>query len=225
MPRIASILLAGGSGSRFSSGQDKLQVLLHDQPVIHYSAQAAFNHPWVNQCVVVCPADRQVVYWPLIKTACLLPPQWALAGDTRQASVWAALQQLKPDIDWVLIHDAARPLACPDQVNAFVAQFNGRGGSAFAHPVVDTLKQRQPDGQWLTLPRDTLWATETPQLFDKATLVQAYKTIKAAVTDDLQLLELAGLGPVQLWHHSQPNHKITHLKDVPLLQQFINPNH
>ena len=218
MPRIACILLAGGSGSRFSYADDKLMVNLKGQSVITHSACALFNHAWVSQRVLVCPPDRQAQYLPLLGH----PTEWAPAGETRQASVRSGLQLLEKDIDWVLVHDAARPLAKPQQVDAFVAQFNGQGGSAFAHPAIDTIRQQQPDGDWLTLPRSTLWVTETPQIFVTLALVQAHQSVKESVTDDLQLLELAGLGPVQLWHHRLPNHKITHRHDVPLLEQFID---
>jgi 2-C-methyl-D-erythritol 4-phosphate cytidylyltransferase len=228
--RIAAIVVAGGSSRRFSEGADtnpdKLLALIQGIPVLRYSVQAAFGVDHMAQCIIVCPPDKQAHYQPITHGITHLPIHWANSGSSRRFSVKSGLGLLNPDINWVLVHDAARPMMSTDTLNQFIQAFSGQGGSTLAHPVVDTIKQQTHNGQWQTLPRETLWAVETPQLFEKTALVQAHQSVPedTPVTDDIQLLELAGISPITLWANPTPNVKITFPSDRTFVDAWMSQN-
>jgi 2-C-methyl-D-erythritol 4-phosphate cytidylyltransferase len=226
---ITAILVAGGSGQRFSATVDKLLVPVHPpatETVLYHSAHALACVSDITQLVVVCRATCQAQYATWVEASCAeanrqrrqkgnhpITLSWTKAGTTRRGSVWAGLQSLNPvDNDhWVLIHDAARPFIQPSVITAMLHAYTGQGALTLAHRVTDTIKQQAPDGQVITLPREQLWAVETPQLFKATDLLKAHQTVEqnTPVTDDCQLLELAGLGHTQFFEHTTVNTKIT----------------
>jgi 2-C-methyl-D-erythritol 4-phosphate cytidylyltransferase len=119
-------------------------------------------------------------------------------GATRQESVLAALRALPPEVDVVLVHDAARPLAPVSLINAVAAAvIAGAPAVVPGLPVDDTVKRVGPTGLVLeTPPRETLRAIQTPQGFQRAVLERAHvlagQPAGAGVTDDAGLVELLG---------------------------------
>ena len=117
-------------------------------------------------------------------------------GSTRQESVLAALRALPPEVDVVLVHDAARPLAPVSLINAVAAAvLAGAPAVIPGLPVHDTVKRVDPTGLVLeTPPRETLRAIQTPQGFRRSVLERAHAgvTPDAIVTDDAGLVELLG---------------------------------
>jgi 2-C-methyl-D-erythritol 4-phosphate cytidylyltransferase len=226
-PTLGAILLAGGSGTRFNPSQNKLLALLNGKPVLHYSLNAMAQVPAITHWVVVCHPQAMVHYQPLIQAltsptlpACMVVP----GGETRRHSVANGLAALPTQTDWVLIHDAARPLITSHSITQLLQQFNGQGGCSLAAPVTDTIKQQHPaTGQLTTLDRQTLWAMQTPQLFEATALRHAHQhvAITQPVTDDMQLLELAGYTALALVPNTAPNLKLTTPQDLPLLSYYL----
>jgi 2-C-methyl-D-erythritol 4-phosphate cytidylyltransferase/2-C-methyl-D-erythritol 2,4-cyclodiphosphate synthase len=216
--RIAAILVAAGSGSRFSRGTPKQYLQLAGKPVIRHAAEALIAHASLLQPV----GDADPIETALVGIPHLSPVP---GGATRQQSVHAGLQALvaeQPDI--VLVHDAARPVIPAGTIPALLAALRRTPGAIPAIPVADTLK-RVADGMIMsTAPRDGLFRAQTPQAFRFSVLVAAHQADAAAqATDDASLLEAAGQ-KVAIIPGSEDNIKLTYPEDLRRLERTMTAN-
>ncbi len=214
MSRTAVILLAAGRGSRMGgSVADKVLAPLGGKPVFSYSA-AAFAASGVADLFVVVGRDQRQL---LQLSACAPTPALLVrGGHERQDSVSAALAALPPDIAFVFIHDCARPLVRPELLIALLKIVRTEHAVVLAHRVTDTIKEHHASGRLRTLPRDELWAMETPQVFARDLIVRAYARIKSErhrVTDDAAAVEFLR-HPVALLENPHPNPKLTTPTDL-----------
>ena len=158
-PRIAALLVAGGSGSRFGAELPKQYLSLVGRPVIAHAAAAL-----AAEIGLIQPVGDAAAITAALGDIPHLPP--VAGGATRQQSVRNGLEALaahSPDI--VLVHDAARPFLPPGTIAALVAALEHHPGAIPAVPVADTLK-RGADGLISgTVSRDGLYRAQTPQAF------------------------------------------------------------
>jgi 2-C-methyl-D-erythritol 4-phosphate cytidylyltransferase len=152
--------------------------------------------------------------------------QFTPGGANRAESVLCALKQVPSDIEWVAVHDGARPLISNELIERIFAAAREYGAAVPALPVPVTVKQAEgplPAPVQRTLPRHTLWAMQTPQIMRREALLAAYENCRLPldqVTDDVQLLELAG-DPVWLVPGEERNLKITTQADLKLAEMFL----
>jgi 2-C-methyl-D-erythritol 4-phosphate cytidylyltransferase/2-C-methyl-D-erythritol 2,4-cyclodiphosphate synthase len=215
--RIAAILVAAGSGSRFGGDLPKQFCLLGGKPVIRWAAEALAAHATLIQPVgdaaLIAPALAGLAHLPSVP-----------GGATRQASVLAGLEALErfaPDV--VLVHDAARPFVPAGTVPALLAALGAFAGAIPAVPVADTLKRVADSVIGATVPRAGLFRAQTPQAFAFETLLALHRG--AAVpdaTDDASLLEAAGLEVAIVAGH-EDNTKITYQQDHQRLERTLAP--
>lgn len=146
-------------------------------------------------------------------------------GATRQRSVKAALAAIPDDVDYVLVHDAARPLVTAELCEALVAALDGAEGAIAATPVADTLK-RAGEGALITetVDRADLWHAQTPQAFHADVLRHAFATATDetldTVTDCAAMVEALG-GRVRLVHSATPNLKVTTRADLLVAEHLL----
>ncbi len=143
-------------------------------------------------------------------------------GETRQDSVARALISLPPDIDIVLVHDAARPLV-PEQVVTAVVAAVAAGHPAVvpALPIVDTVKEVDEDEAVVrTVDRDRLRAVQTPQGFDRAVLQRAHAESDLSMTDDAGLVEALGI-PVLVVPGHEEALKVTRPFDLIVAEAIV----
>lgn len=215
--RIAAILVAAGSGSRFGAGPPKQFARLAGRPVIRHAADALAPHVSVLQPVgdpgPIAEALDGLAHLPAVP-----------GGDTRQASVRAGLEAVAPHApDLVLIHDAARPFVPEGTVAALVEALRTHPGALPAVPVADTLKRAAGGVVTATVPRDDLYRAQTPQAFRFPVLLELHRRAEgAAATDDTALLEAAGLA-VALVPGSEENVKLTYPEDLVRLERILSP--
>jgi 2-C-methyl-D-erythritol 4-phosphate cytidylyltransferase len=214
--RAAAIVLAAGAGRRLGAPDPKAFVTIGDRPLLAVAAAAAAASPAVELIVVTAPEGLEARAEECL-TSLVTPFDVVTGGNTRQASVRAALPALPPEIDVVAIHDAARPFAPPDLFTAVIAAVaDGSPGAIPAIPVSDTVKRVQ-DGVVLgTLDRRELVLAQTPQAFRLDVLRRVHMEAIAGgvqVTDDAALLELAGHS-VRVIPGDPQNFKITTLMDL-----------
>jgi 2-C-methyl-D-erythritol 4-phosphate cytidylyltransferase len=135
-----------------------------------------------------------------------------------------ALALVKPEADFVAIHDAVRPCLTDELINAVFTKAEKTGAALLAVPATDTLKRVDAQQQVLaTVPRQGMWLAQTPQVFRREWLVEAYaKRDKANrdITDDAQLVENAG-HPVYVVEGSASNVKITAKGDLFLAEAIL----
>jgi 2-C-methyl-D-erythritol 4-phosphate cytidylyltransferase len=148
-------------------------------------------------------------------------------GACRAQSVRSALGHVPSDVEWVAVHDAARPLISSDLIDRTCAAAVEHGAAVPALPVHLTVKQAVgplPAKVIRTLPRHQLWAMQTPQVMRRADLLEAFSSCPIPleqVTDDVQLLELAGK-EVWLVPGEETNLKITTPADIHLAELYLS---
>ncbi|MCU0792294.1 MAG: 2-C-methyl-D-erythritol 4-phosphate cytidylyltransferase [Opitutaceae bacterium] len=214
MSRTAAILLAAGSGRRMHGAvADKILAPLADRPVFAHSAAAFLESGVADYYIIVARDQAQSI---ALSAYAPTPAQFVIGGKERQDSVQNALAALPADIAYVFIHDCARPLVRPEQLVALHKIVRKENAVVLAHRVVDTIKQHSDTGHLKSLDRDRLWAMETPQVFARDLVVEAYaKVAKKAlrITDDAAAVELLK-HPVALLENAHPNPKLTTPADL-----------
>jgi len=209
------IVAAAGSGLRLGAELPKALVPLAGRPLVCWAVDA-LRAGGVADVIVAIPADQ----WPAFAAALPADVRLVDGGQTRTASVRAALAAADPDVDVVLVHDAARPLTPPGVVTR-VLEALAAGAPAVVPvlPVVDTVVL--VDGERVTdaVPRATLRRVQTPQGFDRATLVAAYAGLPddAELTDDAAVVRAAGV-PVATVEGDERAAKVTVAHDLALAE-------
>jgi 2-C-methyl-D-erythritol 4-phosphate cytidylyltransferase len=229
MPSFAVILPAAGRSTRF--GQDKLAAPLRGCPVLQRSVMAFLDRDDVSHVIIAtndfasthaaltaAPSGEAIPVNPKINIC--------TGGATRAQSVRAALEQVPRDVNWIAVHDAARPLISSELIDRTFAAAIEHGAAVPALPVHLTVKQAVgplPAKVIRTLPRHELWAMQTPQVMRRADLAEAFASCPLPleqITDDVQLLELAGK-EVWLMPGEERNLKITTAADMRLAELFL----
>jgi 2-C-methyl-D-erythritol 4-phosphate cytidylyltransferase len=148
-------------------------------------------------------------------------------GATRADSVCAGLRELvrsgAHETDWVLVHDAARCMVTPAQINALIGACQGDAvGGLLAHKLADTLKTETKDGRVAhTVDRSDKWLAQTPQMFRLGALLKALEQAGETVTDESSAMELMGLPPRLVAGNAQ-NFKVTYPEDFALAEAIFN---
>jgi 2-C-methyl-D-erythritol 4-phosphate cytidylyltransferase len=135
-----------------------------------------------------------------------------------------ALEALPPGIDYVFIHDCARPFVQPEQLVALLKIVRRENAVVLAHRVADTIKEHRGEGRLRTLDRRNLWAMETPQVFAFDLITRAYARVHARrrhITDDAAAVEQLG-HPVALLENPHPNPKLTTPADLGYFEFLLS---
>jgi 2-C-methyl-D-erythritol 4-phosphate cytidylyltransferase len=220
---LTAIIVAGGSSQRM--GFDKLLALLGDKPVLAHTIDAFEQTESVQEIILVARAERVAEFQELVRQSDFKKVRRVVAGGKhRQDSVRAGLESLDASADYVAVHDAARPLVMPEQIERVLAVARERGAAALAELVTDTLK-RADENRLVTggVSRDGLYAMQTPQIFARALLERAYAgvaTNNLTVTDEVSAVEHLG-AKVVLVPNDEWNVKITYPRDLFLAQAAL----
>ena len=219
-----AIILAAGKSSRMGTGVDKAVLSLVNRPVVAWSLMAFERAASVDRIVLVVRKDQIVASKAVAKMFGISKLQAVVAGGTRrQESVAAGLAACEPDTQTVLVHDGARPCVTPELIDEMAAAVRQVPAAAPGRAVSDTLKNCAKGlSVTKTVPRDRLWAVQTPQAFQYQALRDAYRQLdaKTEVTDDCQAAELAGI-PVKIVENFAPNFKLTTPADMQLLALLL----
>ncbi len=204
-------------------GQDKLLAEVAGKPVLAHTLLAFEGCAAVAEVVVVLSEGNADQVLPLLRSFKKVT-RTARGGLRRQDSVRAGLYTLTPT-DWVIVHDGARPLVTPGIISHGLDAARQTGAAAAAQPVVDTLKAARADGSIIrTVPREGLWAVQTPQVFRYDLLLTAHERIHQDVTDDCAMVEHLGK-PVMLYEGSRLNFKVTTPEDLILAEAVLKARH
>ena len=217
MSGIAVLIVAAGKGERSGLSLPKQYEVLAGKPMLRRSVEA-FGDALIQ--VVIGPGQEALARAAL-KGLDLPAP--VPGGATRQESVRRGLEALesrKPE--FVLIHDAARPLVSRQVVRNVVAALErGARGAVPMVAAADTLRRREGGGFTL-VPRDNLFRAQTPQGFRFDDILAAHRAHAAAsVTDDMALAELAGIA-VEMVEGDEKNFKVTTKEDFRMAEALLN---
>lgn len=225
MPKVAVILPAAGKSSRFGGLEKKPFVLLANRAVWVRAAELFWNRSDVSKVyLVIAPEDREDFRSRFGGVVAFANAEVVDGGAERFDSVANALTRIPPDVELVAIHDAVRPLTPPAVIDAVFASAATVGAAIAALPLSDTLKQVNPSLRVTGTPaRDGLWLAQTPQVFRRDWLVEAYANrahVAGAITDDSQLVEALGK-PVAVVSGSPQNFKLTTKADFTLAEAIL----
>jgi 2-C-methyl-D-erythritol 4-phosphate cytidylyltransferase len=223
MTRRAAVIVAAGGAGRRMGGVRKQYLELCGEPVLVRSLRPFLAHPAVEWAVVALPAEDAVD-----------PPDWltgldarirvVAGGAERGDSVRRALEAVPDEAEFVLVHDAARPLVTAAVIDRVLDAAAGGVGAVAAVPVTDTLKEVGPDGTIVATPdRRRYWRAQTPQGFPRALLVEAHRRAVAegvAATDDAALIERYG-GRVVVVEGAPENLKVTEPVDLLVAEALL----
>jgi len=221
--RLYALIPCAGSGARSGAfGPKQYQMLAGKPMVLHTLAAFAAVGRLVTTLVVVAPEDAWLTSLRQPNTAYGVAQ---CGGATRAASVLNGLRHLVEQgacpNDWVLVHDAARCLITPQQINALIdACLADDVGGLLAVPLPDTLKQAQDGRVVATLNRSDKWLAQTPQMFRLGCLLQALEQAGDAVTDESSAIEAIGLTP-KLVSGSAQNFKVTYPEDFEMAEALL----
>jgi 2-C-methyl-D-erythritol 4-phosphate cytidylyltransferase len=219
-PRFWALIPCAGTGSRAGTAGPKQYELLAGQPLVLHTLAAFAAVPRLHRTlVVVAPGDE--VLRPYAGAFALAD----CGGATRAQSVLNGLSALSAqgaaEHDWVLVHDAARCLVTPGQIEQLMAACeHDEVGGLLAHQLPDTLKQAQGGRVAATLERSDKWLAQTPQMFRLGLLRRALLQAGAAVTDESSAVEALGLAP-RLVSGSAQNFKVTYPDDFALAEAVL----
>ncbi|UCH76161.1 MAG: bifunctional 2-C-methyl-D-erythritol 4-phosphate cytidylyltransferase/2-C-methyl-D-erythritol 2,4-cyclodiphosphate synthase [Rhodospirillales bacterium] len=216
------LIIAAGRGHRAGGGTPKQYRMLAGQTVLRRSCMQFLAHPRIDAVGTVIHPDDHSLYESATAGLGLLPP--IDGGDTRLASCRNGLEAIAADPPRrVLLHDAARPLVGRPVIDRVLEALETAPAAIPAIPVSDTLKRADAfDRVTATLPRDGLWRAQTPQGFDYAAILEAYRqTEVTGLTDDAAVAEAAGL-PVQLVAGEEANLKITREDDFRRAESLLS---
>lgn len=219
---VGVVVPAAGAGTRLGPGAPKALRVLAGEPLLVHAVRRLRACPEVGPVVVAAPAGAEGDVAALLAG---LDATVVAGGAERQDSVAAGLAALPPEVDLVLVHDAARALVPPAVVAAVVAALQ-QGAEAVVPilPVADTVKRVDADGVvTATVPRQELRAVQTPQGFRRAVLERAHGAAvgsTATATDDASMVEALGV-PVRTVPGDPEAFKVTTAFDLLVAEAVI----
>jgi 2-C-methyl-D-erythritol 4-phosphate cytidylyltransferase len=215
---LSAIIVAAGSSRRM--GFDKLFAEIVGKPVIAHSLNAFARAESVNEIIVVAQEDRHRDIEQIVRNENLNNVRAIVrGGEHRHDSVRAGLETVSGDAEYIAVHDAARPLVTPQQIEHVFEKCRYFGAASLAEPIRDTVKRADVDLRVAqSVDRHELYAMQTPQIFARKILEQAYQVVSEKmllVTDEVSAVELIGR-KAALVVNDEFNFKITYPRDLSL---------
>ena len=219
-----AVVAAAGSSSRMG-GENKLLLPLQGVPVIVRTLQALQDAEYIDAIVVAAREEDLVSMAELFRTYGIAKPVTVVrGGETRLDSVLLAMAQAPAETTLFAVQDGARPLVTKRVIDEAVQKAMACGAAAPAIPVKDTIKVAEERVIRSTPERSTLFAVQTPQVFDADLLKAALQSAResgAEVTDDCSAVERLGK-EIYLTDGSDQNLKITTPSDVAAAEGILN---
>lgn len=212
-----AVIVAAGRGERFGLGERKQFAALAGKPLALWAVEAFNSHPSFAGVTLVLPPDcvEAPPAWleRLVSESLLL----SAGGPERSDSVRLGLATVPGEIEFVAVHDGARPLISARSITQVLEMAGPHCGAVAARPVTDSLKEADAGGRVLrAVDRENLWRAETPQIFPRGPIVEVHRRAESdgvVASDCAGLCERYGLDVV-LVEIDDPNPKVTHPHDL-----------
>ena len=224
---VQAIIPTAGLGTRFPSYVPKPLLLLKKKPIFVYALETFQKSSLIDSIVLVVPKVYLSEYEKIVKKSKLKKVSQIIAGGaTRAESVFNGVKATDEETKIVLIHDGVRPFVTAQMIRESIAACRQHGSAVVAVPVKPTIKKVDPKEHVVeqTLNRDDLWEIQTPQVFKKDILLQAYRKFPDFhVTDEAYLVERLGV-KVKVVLGSYKNIKITTPEDLVVAEALRSLN-
>ncbi|MBA3657752.1 MAG: 2-C-methyl-D-erythritol 4-phosphate cytidylyltransferase [Gemmatimonadaceae bacterium] len=212
---VGVVIVAAGKGERAGGAELKQFRWVAGKPMLLHSVQLFHERTDVAMVVCVLPRDKAGDPPPWLFQSDLDRLLISVGGRERGDSVANGLEDLPGDVNVIVIHDAARPLATQETVDRVIAAARRGVGVVAALPVVDTIKRVSNGAVGETVDRNGLWRAQTPQAFPREMIEKAHAEARSRnlhATDDAALCEMLGF-PVEVVLGSERAMKITDESD------------
>ncbi len=222
--RIGVVIPAAGQGKRMKTAVNKQYLTLIGRPVLVHTIELFSANPEIDQIIVVVREDeRKYCQNEIINKYFKIPIKLVAGGETRRQSVFNGLKAFSPAIDYVIIHDGARPLLPGNLLDSFIGSLGRYKALTMGVNVKDTIKRINNNKLVVeTLDRNSLISIQTPQGFNYNLIMEAHRRVSEdkKVTDDSSLVELIGY-QVKVFKGSYENIKITTPFDLALAELIL----
>jgi len=227
---LTAIVLAAGRGTRFKKKPPKPLFRIGAKPILIYSLLGLSRHPDIKDIIVVANSlNQKKIIAEIKKYRISKIKDVVLGGLRRQDSVVKGLAAIDNHTDFILIHDAARPFIDTKIISLVIKAAKKYGAAVSGVPVRPTIKQAKKINNNTgavafverTLDRKNLWEIQTPQVFKKSLIIEAYKKFgRLNVTDDASLVEKLKK-KVSIVFGSYLNIKITAAEDTVVASEIL----
>lgn len=223
--KTVAIIVAAGQGSRMGTKINKQYLHLLNKPVLAHTVDVFERHSLIEGIIIVTRQDEI----NLCNEEVIIPYNFrkvikvVAGGKERQDSVYEGLKALPTQCELVVVHDGARPLITPNLIDEVLIAGRKEGAALVAVPVKDTIKRESGGFVSETIPRQEIWAVQTPQIFTKKIILEAYQEAYNQGfygTDDASLVERLGK-KVKIVPGSYENIKITTPEDLDIGKAII----
>jgi len=225
--KVTAVVPAAGSGTRMGGSTKKQFLTIGGTPILAHTLMRLAESPEVTEIIPVLPPDELealldscVECSGVSKVKRVVP-----GGKTRQESVYNGLKALGPDVEYVMVHDGVRPFVPLELIEALLHALPGHDGAILAVPSKDTVKEVNHDCMVCrTLDRKMVYLVQTPQVFRRDVILDAYRRAFADGfhgTDESSLVERIG-GKIKVVMGSYANIKITTPEDMALADAIYN---
>ena len=226
----AAIVLAAGQGKRMGTSVQKQYIELEGKPLIYYSLKT-FQESGLIDSVVLVVGEGQVAYAQneiVLKYGFSKVCAVVEGGKERYDSVWQGLKTVsqEPEVSYIYIHDGARPFVDDEILNRGYETVEQFQACVAGMPSKDTVKVVDEQGFAINTPeRKYVWVIQTPQIFEKSLIMEAYARLMKEehedVTDDAMAVERMMKVPVKMFEGSYQNVKITTPEDLAIAKVFL----
>lgn len=222
-PFVSAIIVAAGNSTRMSCTISKQLIPLLGKPAISYTLAAFQEAVSIDEVVVVCRNAEMTELKEIVKAGGFTKVKaFTVGGSDRSESVKNGVLAAHPAATHFAVHDGARPLITPRDINSVVAQAIICKAATLASQVTDTVKVVDENGVIAYTPqRSTLMAVQTPQVFERGVYLKALENAKGkGYTDDCAMVEEISVFPVTVLG-SSANIKLTTVTDIPLAETIL----
>lgn len=220
--KVTAILLCAGKSTRYGKNKNKNFEILKGKSILSYSLRVFNDNDYIDSIVIAVTENEIGVVNKIINQERLSKEvKLVIGGLSRKESVYNCIKNT--DAEYVIIHDAARPLITQEYVNKCLENVINYAGVTIGVRTKDTIKITDDNNIVLnTTNRNNTWIIQTPQCFDRKILLDAHKKNKhKEITDDCMLLENNNY-TVKILEGNYTNIKITTCEDIKILEQFLS---
>lgn len=220
--KVTAIILAAGNSVRYGQNRNKNLEVVNNQTILEYSLKEFNKNKRIDNIIIATKkSDLEEINKIIYKNRSTKPIKTVIGGSTRQESVYNSINSTDSNI--VIIHDAARPMIKQEYIDKCIDEMDNFKGVTIGVKSKDTIKIASNDGIIeQTTNRSNTWVIQTPQCFDRLSLLEAHDKFKndSDITDDCMILERNN-ERVKIISGDYSNIKLTTFDDLNLVNEFL----
>lgn len=220
--KVTAIILAAGNSVRYGQNRNKNLEVVNNQTILEYSLKEFNKNKKIDNIIIATKkSDLEEINKIIYKNRSAKPIKTVIGGSTRQESVYNSINSTDSNI--VIIHDAARPMIKQEYIDKCIDEMDNFKGVTIGVKSKDTIKIASNDGIIeSTTNRSNTWVIQTPQCFDRLSLLEAHDKFKndSDITDDCMILERNN-EKVKIISGDYSNIKLTTFDDLNLVNEFL----